>query len=46
LKTWAQELGLSTAARLLDETLMEEKETDALLTDIAEKAVNQEAEAA
>jgi len=46
LKTWAQELGLSTAARLLEETLMEEKETDALLTDIAEKAVNQEAEAA
>ena len=46
LKTWAQELGLSAAARLLEETLMEEKETDALLTDIAEKAVNQEAEAA
>jgi len=46
LKTWAQELGLSSAARLLEETLMEEKETDALLTDIAEKAVNQEAEAA
>jgi ferritin-like metal-binding protein YciE len=46
LKTWAQELGLSDAARLLEETLIEEKETDALLTDIAEKAVNQEAEAA
>jgi ferritin-like metal-binding protein YciE len=46
LKTWAQELGLNDAAQLLEETLMEEKETDALLTDIAEKAVNQEAEAA
>jgi ferritin-like metal-binding protein YciE len=46
LRTWAQELGLSDAARLLEQTLMEEKETDALLTDIAEKAVNQEAEAA
>jgi ferritin-like metal-binding protein YciE len=46
LKTWAQELGLSDAARLLEETLIEEKETDALLTDIAEKAVNQETEAA
>lgn len=46
LRTWAQELGLSDAARLLEQTFMEEKETDALLTDIAEKAVNQEAEAA
>jgi ferritin-like metal-binding protein YciE len=46
LRTWAQELGLSDAARLLEQTLMEEKETDALLTDIAKKAVNQEAEAA
>jgi ferritin-like metal-binding protein YciE len=46
LKAWAQELGLTNAVRLLEETLMEEKKTDALLTDIAEKAVNQEAEAA
>jgi ferritin-like metal-binding protein YciE len=46
LKTWAQELGLSAAAGLLEETLMEEKKTDALLTQIAETAVNQEAEAA
>jgi len=46
LKTWAQELGLNDAAQLLEETLVEEKETDAVLTDIAEKAVNQEAEAA
>ena len=46
LKTWAQELGLSDAVRLLDETLTEEKETDVLLTQIAETAVNQDAEAA
>jgi ferritin-like metal-binding protein YciE len=45
LKTWAQELGLSDAVRLLDETLAEEKETDFLLTQIAETAVNQDAEA-
>jgi ferritin-like metal-binding protein YciE len=46
LKTWAQELGLSDAVRLLDETLAEEKKTDVLLTQIAETAVNQDAEAA
>jgi ferritin-like metal-binding protein YciE len=32
--------------RLLDQTLAEEKKTDATLTEIAERAVNQEAEAA
>jgi ferritin-like metal-binding protein YciE len=46
LKTWANELGLSDAVGLLDQTLAEEKKTDALLTEIAEKAVNAEAEAA
>src|SRR4029450_205415 len=46
LKTWAQELGLNDAARLLDETLAEEKKTDVLLTQIAETAVNQDAEVA
>ena len=46
LRTWAQELGLNDAVRLLDQTLEEEKKTDALLTEIAETAVNQEAEAA
>jgi ferritin-like metal-binding protein YciE len=46
LKTWAQELGLSDAARLLEQTLEEEKKTDVLLTEIAETAVNQEAQAA
>src|SRR6185312_7637430 len=46
LKTWAKELGLANAARLLDQTLEEEKKTDATLTEIAKSAVNQEAEAA
>jgi len=46
LKTWASELGLSKAAKLLDATLAEEKKTDATLTTIAEKDVNQHAEAA
>jgi ferritin-like metal-binding protein YciE len=46
LKTWARELGLDNAVRLLDQTLQEEKKTDATLTEIAETAVNQEAEAA
>jgi ferritin-like metal-binding protein YciE len=44
LKTWAGELGLSQAAELLDQTLQEEKNTDAILTKIAEAVVNQEAE--
>src|SRR5580700_10082799 len=46
LKAWAQELGLNDAVRLLDQTLDEEKKTDAALTKIAEAAVNQHAEAA
>jgi ferritin-like metal-binding protein YciE len=46
LKTWAMELGLDSAARLLDQTLQEEKKTDAALTEIAESVVNQEADAA
>ena len=46
LRTWAQELGLNEAVRLLDQTLDEEKKTDAALTKIAEAAVNQHAEAA
>ena len=44
LKTWAQELGLDDAVRLLDQA--PDKKTDAALTKIAEAAVNQEAEAA
>jgi ferritin-like metal-binding protein YciE len=46
LKTWAEELGLNDAVRLLDQTLEEEKKTDAALTKIAETVVNQQAEAA
>jgi ferritin-like metal-binding protein YciE len=46
LKTWAQELGLEQAVKLLDETLAEEKATDAALTELAESEVNQHAEAA
>jgi len=46
LKTWAAELGLKKSVRLLDATLREEKATDASLTELAETAVNQQAEAA
>jgi ferritin-like metal-binding protein YciE len=45
LRTWAEELGLEEAAQLLEATLREEKETDETLTQIAEKVVNQEAQA-
>jgi ferritin-like metal-binding protein YciE len=44
LKTWAGELGMNDAVKLLDATLQEEKKTDATLTRIAETVVNQEAE--
>jgi ferritin-like metal-binding protein YciE len=44
LKTWAGELGLNDAVKLLDATLQEEKKTDATLTRIAETVVNQEAQ--
>jgi ferritin-like metal-binding protein YciE len=46
LKTWANELGLGDEVGLLDQTLAEEKKTDATLTEIAESVVNAEAEAA
>lgn len=36
LKTWATQLGYADAAKLLDETLQEEKKTDQLLSEIAE----------
>jgi ferritin-like metal-binding protein YciE len=44
LRTWAEELGLSDAAKLLEATLREEKATDETLTKIAETVVNQEAQ--
>jgi ferritin-like metal-binding protein YciE len=46
LRTWAQELGLNDAVGLLEQTLEEEKKTDATLTKIAESVINQQAEAA
>jgi ferritin-like metal-binding protein YciE len=46
LKTWASELGLNDAVPLLEATLAEEKKADQTLTQIAESAVNQHAEAA
>jgi ferritin-like metal-binding protein YciE len=42
LKTWATKLGLEDAAALLDQTLQEEKKTDALLSKLA-GSVNAEA---
>ena len=36
LKSWAAQLGLKDAVSLLDDTLQEEKETDALLSSLAE----------
>jgi ferritin-like metal-binding protein YciE len=46
LKTWANELGLDEAVELLDQTLQEEKKTDAALTEIARTVANQEAQQA
>ena len=46
LKRWAEMMGLDQAAQLLEETLEEEKNTDATLTELADASVNQMAEAA
>jgi ferritin-like metal-binding protein YciE len=43
---WANELGLKDAVPLLQETLDEEKATDEALTQLAETAINQQAQAA
>ena len=43
LKTWAIQLGMPDAAKLLDATLQEEKKADALLSQIAEKSANMNA---
>jgi ferritin-like metal-binding protein YciE len=45
LVTWANELGNSDAVQLLQDSLDEEKATDAALTELAEAVVNQEAQA-
>jgi ferritin-like metal-binding protein YciE len=46
LKTWAGELGIDGAVKLLDATLQEEKKTDAALTRLAVTVINFEAKAA
>ena len=46
LKTWAAELELNEAVKLLDMTLGEEKKTDETLTQLAQSEVNQHAQAA
>jgi ferritin-like metal-binding protein YciE len=46
LKTWAGELGLNEAVKLLEMTLVEEKKTDEALTKLALNEVNQHAQAA
>jgi ferritin-like metal-binding protein YciE len=46
LKTWAAELGLRQAVSLLEATLAEEKKTDEALTELAQREVNQHAQAA
>ncbi len=43
MKAWATELGMRDVAKLLDQTLQEEKKTDQLLNQLAESRANQEA---
>jgi ferritin-like metal-binding protein YciE len=43
LKTWAEQLGHSDAAKLLQQTFAEEEETDRKLTQLAEGEVNKKA---
>ena len=44
LRTWAEQLGMSDAASLLQETLDEEEATDKTLTELATSVINLEAE--
>lgn len=46
LKRWAETLGMNDAAKLLDETLQEESQTDTELSKLAETAANEYAKAA
>ena len=46
LRAWAKKLGLNDAARLLEQTLAEEKKTDEALTRLATASINDMAEAA
>ena len=43
LVAWAQQLGMADAARLLQQTLDEEKKTDATLSKLAGAAINNKA---
>jgi ferritin-like metal-binding protein YciE len=43
LRSWAAQLGLNDAVKLLEQTLAEEEKTDELLTQIAEEFANQAA---
>ena len=43
LATWAMELGMKDAAKLLHDTLLEEKKTDELLSKMAEARINRKA---
>jgi ferritin-like metal-binding protein YciE len=43
LKSWAEKMGEDEIAKLLDETLQEEKQTDQKLTELAESEINIEA---
>jgi ferritin-like metal-binding protein YciE len=40
LLAWAKQLGLSEAQGLIEETLVEEENTDQLLSELAEDAIN------
>jgi ferritin-like metal-binding protein YciE len=46
LKTWAGELGIDRAVKLLDATLQEERKTDVALSELAVTVINSGAEAA
>jgi ferritin-like metal-binding protein YciE len=43
LRTWADQLGMQEASKLLDQTLQEEIKTDQLLTKLATSVVNRKA---
>ena len=43
MKAWAAELGMRDVAKLMEQTLQEEKKTDQLLNQLAEQRANQEA---
>jgi ferritin-like metal-binding protein YciE len=43
LKAWAAQLGHNDAAKLLDETLKEEEQTDKKLSELAVRAINKQA---